>query len=250
MLLIIEALLLILAALGQDHRAAAVYQLDMALNSVDDQYDGCKEKYKHLENLGKEMFLNDFNLVYQGDEKNAKKPEDNLKKIHSVSIYMYTNKDSNVYSNFNNDVRSGKQTYENGQFKWYSLQYLLTDAIQILKKTQNKCYLTYRGTPAEFGKDVLNKEIRLGSFTSSSLNRKVAQDFGTKSCFEIETCEGADVIKYSKYPEQEEVLIPPYETFKVTAVKKRADQKDLWCDIVYILKQTGKKSYLNCRADK
>ncbi|CAM4334506.1 unnamed protein product [Leuciscus chuanchicus] len=40
MLLIIEALLLILAALGQDHSAAAAGQicpLDMALDSVDDQ---------------------------------------------------------------------------------------------------------------------------------------------------------------------------------------------------------------------
>uniref|UniRef100_A0A673NP77 NAD(P)(+)--arginine ADP-ribosyltransferase n=1 Tax=Sinocyclocheilus rhinocerous TaxID=307959 RepID=A0A673NP77_9TELE len=184
---------------------------DMALNSVDDQYDW------------KEMFLNELNLDYQEGEKNAKKPEDNLKNIHSVSIYMYTNNNSD-----------------------YSLHFLLTDATKILKKTQNKCYLTYRGTPVEFDNDVLNKEIRLGSFTSSSLNRKVAQHFGTRSCFEIETCEGADVIKYSKYPEQKEVLIPPYETFKVSAVKKRADQKDPWCDIVYILKKTGGKSYLNC----
>uniref|UniRef100_A0A672RP30 NAD(P)(+)--arginine ADP-ribosyltransferase n=1 Tax=Sinocyclocheilus grahami TaxID=75366 RepID=A0A672RP30_SINGR len=230
--------------------AGAGYPLDMALNSVDDQYDGCKETMKHLENLGKEMFLNDLNLDYQEGEKNAKKPEDNLKKINSVSIYMYTNNNSDVYRDFNNAVRSEKQKYKKGPFKWYSLHFLLTDAIQILKKTQNKCYLTYRGTNVELGKDVLNKEIRLGSFTSSSLNRKVAQDFGTKSCFEIETCEGADVIKYSKYPDQKEVLIPPYETFKVTAVKKRADQKDPWCDTVYILKKTGRKSYLNCRVDK
>uniref|UniRef100_A0A673NKX5 NAD(P)(+)--arginine ADP-ribosyltransferase n=1 Tax=Sinocyclocheilus rhinocerous TaxID=307959 RepID=A0A673NKX5_9TELE len=212
--------------MGQlDCRAAgAGYPLDMALNSVDDQYD-----------CWKEMFLNELNLDYQEGEKNAKKPEDNLKNIHSVSIYMYTNNNSDVYRNFNNA---------------YSLHFLLTDATKILKKTQNKCYLTYRGTPVEFDNDVLNKEIRLGSFTSSSLNRKVAQHFGTRSCFEIETCEGADVIKYSKYPEQKEVLIPPYETFKVSAVKKRADQKDPWCDIVYILKKTGGKSYLNCRVDK
>ncbi|XP_052408199.1 uncharacterized protein LOC127953236 isoform X2 [Carassius gibelio] len=47
MLLIIEALLLISAALGKDHRAAVkgqIFPLDMALNSVDDLYYGCKEK--------------------------------------------------------------------------------------------------------------------------------------------------------------------------------------------------------------
>ncbi|KAK2916853.1 hypothetical protein Q8A67_001227 [Cirrhinus molitorella] len=51
MLLIIEAFLLISAALGQDHRAAGeeqIYQLDMALNSVDDLYYGCKEKMAKL----------------------------------------------------------------------------------------------------------------------------------------------------------------------------------------------------------
>ncbi|KAK2916857.1 hypothetical protein Q8A67_001231 [Cirrhinus molitorella] len=51
MLLTIEALLLISAALGQDHRAAVEGQispLDMAPNSVDDQYEGCTEKMRNL----------------------------------------------------------------------------------------------------------------------------------------------------------------------------------------------------------
>ncbi|KAL1278828.1 hypothetical protein QQF64_025501 [Cirrhinus molitorella] len=51
MLLIIEALLLISAALGQDHRAAGVkevFPLDMAPNSVDDYYDGCTKEMANL----------------------------------------------------------------------------------------------------------------------------------------------------------------------------------------------------------
>ncbi|KAK2916859.1 hypothetical protein Q8A67_001233 [Cirrhinus molitorella] len=57
MLLIIEALLFISAALGQDHRAAGVeeiFPLDMALNSVDDYYDGCT---KEMANLVKTKYL-------------------------------------------------------------------------------------------------------------------------------------------------------------------------------------------------
>ncbi|RXN24162.1 NAD(P)(+)--arginine ADP-ribosyltransferase 2-like protein [Labeo rohita] len=127
MLLIIEALLLISAALGQDHRAAVEFPLDMALNSVDDQYEGCRE-------------------------------------------------------NMTNKVE--------------------TDYLQ----------------------DELNK---------SSVFKEAWQ-------------EGVYIANYSKYPEQEEVLIPPYETFKVTAVKNRTDQPDLWCDTVYMVKSSGKKSYLNC----
>ncbi|XP_059414957.1 erythroblast NAD(P)(+)--arginine ADP-ribosyltransferase-like isoform X2 [Carassius carassius] len=204
MLLIIEALLLILAALGQDHRAAAarkIYPLDIAQNSVDDQYGGCKVKMAHLvktKYLEKEINNStDFRNAWQEGEANATAPEDNLTRNHSIAIYVYTNLNSNIYRNFNMAVRNGKKV----------------------------CF---------------------GSFTSSSLERKIAQDFGNKSCFEIKTCEGADVIKYSKYPEQKEVLIPPYEKFKVTAVKMRKYHKNLWCDTVYRLESSVKRSDLNC----
>ncbi|KAF4115658.1 ecto-ADP-ribosyltransferase 5-like [Onychostoma macrolepis] len=256
MLLIIEALLLILAALGQDHRVAAgarkIYPLDMAPHSVDDRYEGCTEK---MADLVKTKYLKteinnsvEFNNTWHDGENKAKNPEDHLKRIHSVAIYVYTNNNSNVYRHFNNAVRSERQKYKDKTFTWYSLHFLLTDAIQILKKTQNKCYSTYRGTTVEFDKDVLNKEVRFGSFTSSSFDQAVANSFGPRSCFEIETCEGVSVIKYSKYPDQKEVLIPPYEKFKVTAVKNKG-QKGAWCDTVFTLKSTGRVSYLNCGVD-
>ncbi|RXN34373.1 erythroblast NAD(P)(+)--arginine ADP-ribosyltransferase-like protein [Labeo rohita] len=228
MLLIIEALLLISAALGQDHRAAIegmIYPLDMALDSVDDQYRNCTEKILHLVQTVylKEELSNPqstFAKAWNYGVHHAKQPEDNLTKNHSIAMYVYT--DNKVYNDFNKDVSAGKQTYKNNTFKWYSLHFLLTEAIQILKKTQNKCYSTYRGTKVEFDKDVLNKEVRFGSFASSSLDRSVAQGFGKISCFEIYTCEGAGLSKYSSYPGEKEVLIPPYETFKVTDVKTKA----------------------------
>ncbi|ROL51116.1 Ecto-ADP-ribosyltransferase 5 [Anabarilius grahami] len=250
MLLIFEALLLIVAALGQDHRAAAVkiFPLNMALNSVDDQYKGCSENMTHLvktKYLEKEMSAStEFNKTWQEGEENATKAEDNLQQIHSVAIHVYTNKDSKVYSNFTSATRTDKQKYKEGTFKWYSLHFLLTEAIQILKKTQNRCYVTYRGTNVKF--DVQNKEVRLSSFSSSSLDRKVIQGFGNKSCFEIYTCESANLTKYSKYPDEKEVLIPPYETFKVAAVMNITDQPDLWCETVFVLNSTGRTSDLNC----
>ncbi|KAK9978436.1 hypothetical protein ABG768_020187 [Culter alburnus] len=247
MLLIIEALLLILAALGQDHRAAAgqKYPLDMALNSVDDEYMGCKEKMEKLVNtklLKKELQKSpDFKTAWENNK--AKSPNNNLTKDHTIAIYVYS--DATVYKHFNSDTRRDKD-HKHMPYKWYSLHFLLTDAIQILKKTQNQCYSTFRGTNVRFNEDVLNKEVRFGSFTSSSLDRKVARRFGKVSCFEIHTCEGADVANYSKLPREKEVLIPPYEKFKVVDVKTKEEQKGLWCETVFVLESTGTRSDLNC----
>ncbi|XP_067284867.1 LOW QUALITY PROTEIN: NAD(P)(+)--arginine ADP-ribosyltransferase 2-like [Pseudorasbora parva] len=254
MLLIIEALLLILAALGQDHRAAAaavigeIIPLDMALKSVDDQYMGCRGKMaKLVETKLLKNELNkspDFKTAWGKGKDFAKGPKDDLNRNHLIAIHVYSA--ATVYSNFNSDTRSGKKKYIDKKYKWYSLHFLLTEAIQILKKTQNQCNTTYRRTNVEFNTTVLNKEVRFGSFASSSLDHNVTKNFGTKSCFEIYTCEGANVAKYSKLPCEKEVLIPPYETFNVTAVKNRTDQPDLWCETVFVLNSTGKTSDLNC----
>ncbi|KAG1926303.1 NAD(P)(+)--arginine ADP-ribosyltransferase 2-like [Pimephales promelas] len=224
MLLIIEALLLISAVQDQRHAAdGQILPLDMAENSVDDQfylwYNWCAKKMERrvqTEFLKKEMTDTNFATVWRNAENNHKPPGDHLSKNHSVAIYTYTNSDFTLYQKFNNDVRTGKQKYKDGTYSWYSLHFWLTEAIQILKKTQNNCYNTYRCTDKEFDKNVKGKEVRFGQFASSSLDRSVAQKFGTKSCFEIYTCSGASLTKYSRFRGQKEVLIPPYET--------------LWCE--------------------
>ncbi|XDV12358.1 hypothetical protein PO909_001054 [Leuciscus waleckii] len=248
MLLIIEALLLILAALGQDHSAAAgqIFPLDMALNSVDDQYSGCRGYMAHLVETKylKDEIKNSLAKYWQSSANIVKYPKDQLTRNHLIAIYVYS--DSSVFKDFNSDTRYGKNQYKYNTYKWYSLYFLLTEAVQILKKTQNRCYYTYRGNTVEFNKNVLNTEVRFGSFTSSSLDRNVAQGFASTSCFEIYTCEGAELTKYSKYPDEREVLIPPYEKFRVTDVRTRKYQHNLWCETVYTLKSSGKVSYQNC----
>ncbi len=222
----------------------------MALNSVDDQYYDCTpimERLVETEYLEKEINNSpEFKKAWEEGEEKYKTPENTLTINNLIAIHVYTNFELKVYKNLNNDVRKGKDDYKQKKYNWYSLHFLLTNAIQKLKNIQNKRHNTFRGTSMDFDKDVENKEVRFGSFTSSSLDRKVAQDFGNKSCFEIETVEGANVTKYSKHPDQEEVLIPPYEKFYVTAVKTRKDQKDLWCETVFILKSSGNRSDLNC----
>ncbi|RXN12242.1 NAD(P)(+)--arginine ADP-ribosyltransferase 2-like protein [Labeo rohita] len=240
MLLMIEALLLISAAL-QDRAAVAdgkTLPLDMALNSVDDLYVGCKKNMAYrveTELLKNELSNSDFKEAWQKAEEDHKPPEDNLKEIHSVAIYAYS--DIDLHDIFNKAVRSGKEKYKNKTYSWYSLQFLLTEAIQILKETQNGCKSTYRGTRNTFDQNVLNNQVRFGQFASSSFDQTQAEEFGTKSCFEITTCEGANVTKYSALPIEKEVLIPPYEVFNVTEVKTRNVQEDLWCETVFVLER-------------
>lgn len=245
-MLTIAAFILIVTSkvvLGQDDRWAdegEIYPLDMAVKSVDDQYDGCTEKMKNLvetKYLKKEIFKNNvFKKSWNDGKEKYLKPKDNLTINNLIAIYVYTG--GSVYKQFNQDVRNGKTKFQTKKFAWYSLHFFLTQAIQTLKKT--KCTLTYRFTKDTFDENVLKNEIRFASFASSSLLRK-ANVFGNVSCFEIKTCHGANVSKYSKHPHEQEVLIPPYEKFKVTAIKK----KD-WCETVFVLKSTGKYSNLNC----
>ncbi|XP_073721109.1 ecto-ADP-ribosyltransferase 4-like [Misgurnus anguillicaudatus] len=201
------------------------------------------EKLVETKYLPEEITANisGFGTVWENSENNIPGPKDNLKRNHLIAISVYTG--VIVYSKFNQDVRSGKQKYKEKTFKWYSLHFWLTQAIQTLKKTEKGCKSTYRGTNVTFH-GVNNTEIRFGSFASSSLDRKVTADFGTESCFEIETCHGADVSKYSQFPNQKEVLIPPYETFNITDI--RNGQKGDWCNTVFVLESSGIRSDLNC----
>ncbi len=116
------------------------------------------------------------------------------------------------------------------------------------KKQQKKCFQTFRGTNVKFNGQVFT-DIRFGSFTSSSVSQNITKTYGNVSCFEIYTCEGANITKYSKIEREEEVLIPPYEMFKVTAVKTKG-QEGAWCDTVFMLNSTGTRSDLNCAATK
>ncbi|XP_056305673.1 NAD(P)(+)--arginine ADP-ribosyltransferase 2-like [Danio aesculapii] len=256
----IEALLLILAALQQDHTAAAerlIYPLDMALNSVDDQYKGCTEKMAaqvKTDYLKKELQnSNDFKKVWQSGKKYIKhrKKKSSLDILHELAMYAYTypgnNETPKIFNKFNEDTRKGKENYRANTYNWYSLHFLLTDAIHILKNKQNKCFETFRGTNVTFNGQAFTS-VRFGSFTSSSIYDDVAEKFGKLSCFEIQTCEGAYIAMYSMDHDEGEVLIPPYEVFNITRIKTKNEQNDLWCDTVYVLNSTGVKSDLNCVA--
>jgi len=119
----------------QDHSAAAaegqIYPLDMAPDSVDDQYLACGKKMAYLvrnKYLKKESNTStEFKKAWQEGKENASAPEDKLTKNHSIALYVYTNLNSSIQSNFDMAVYNGKQNYRNQTFKWYSLHFLFVN---------------------------------------------------------------------------------------------------------------------------
>ncbi|XP_028434364.1 GPI-linked NAD(P)(+)--arginine ADP-ribosyltransferase 1-like [Perca flavescens] len=227
-----------------------VLPLDMAKNSVDDMYNGCQEQMKKVVKYYLQNEKNNnpiFKAVWDRSEKIVHTQSFNkvLKKDQLVAIYSYTS--DKVYRNFNNAVRTQGPQYKT-TFRYHALHFLLTTAIQAERAFEKKqCLTGYRRVNEYFRQDVKNTHIRFGSFTSASQGRYASEAFGDKSCFEIFTCMGADISRYSKYPQEREVLIPPYEVFKVVEIKKRSTmQRNLPCEVVYKVKSTGYVSKLNC----
>ncbi|KAI3372961.1 hypothetical protein L3Q82_023394 [Scortum barcoo] len=241
-----------------------VLPLDMAEISVDDMYRGCEDKMSEMakkylmEEKNKDQNFKDAwdeGEQYYNEKWNGSKE---LGKEQIVAIYAYTC--GKVYRELNAAVRNQSCQY-NSTFGYHAFHFYLTVAIQTLKAKEKdlgkNCTTSFRRTKSFFDLNVLNTEIRFGSFASSSKNQSInAERFGNKSCFNITTCYGAEIANFSKYPNEEEVLIPPYEVFNVTDIQNKTENEHLPCDVVYTLKSTRtlskfelcscKKRWLRC----
>ncbi|XP_031414402.1 NAD(P)(+)--arginine ADP-ribosyltransferase 2-like [Clupea harengus] len=225
-----------------------VYPLNMAPDSVDDDYKGCSAKmsklvdteYLPLEKCGT------FKEAWEKAEKEIQKKKPQLDKLsmnHAIAILVYSYGTPDIYHDLNNAVHTSKKYYTT-TFQYHSLHFLLIDAIQRLNP-KGKCFQVYRGTDVEFKHQ--NPSMRFGTFTSTSVYPNNATKFGSKSCFEVWTCHGAKVSKYSQYPDENEVLIPPYEKFTIKKIiKNPKNQTAIKCETVYQLKSSGIKSSLRC----
>ncbi|ELK06794.1 GPI-linked NAD(P)(+)--arginine ADP-ribosyltransferase 1 [Pteropus alecto] len=80
-----------------------------------------------------------------------------------------------------------------------------------------------------------------GGFASASLRNVAAQQFGEETFFGIWTCLGASIKGYSFFPGEEEVLIPPFETFQVINSSRPS-----WGPARIYLRALGKQSTYNC----
>uniref|UniRef100_A0A669C338 NAD(P)(+)--arginine ADP-ribosyltransferase n=1 Tax=Oreochromis niloticus TaxID=8128 RepID=A0A669C338_ORENI len=150
----------------------------------------------------------------QGTQHNRKPQHKHLEKDHSASLYMYTKSILQpVNLNFKSANRTGKpkETFESR-----SLYSFLTEGIQILKHNQVTCVRTHFKAETLLHLNISNKQVRFSTFMLGSDEWNFARNI---SCFEVHTCFGADITYYSALKQNNQVLIPPYEIFKVTDIQ-------------------------------
>ncbi|XP_053368044.1 erythroblast NAD(P)(+)--arginine ADP-ribosyltransferase-like [Clarias gariepinus] len=212
-----------------------ILNLDMANNSVDDQFINC---FDQTYNRIKESILP------QELESNPLFKEtwmhfSNISDIFTRIIKVYTTS-KDLYSYLNNNVSSGRENYIR-TFNYKAFHFLLTHAIQ--KYKVRNCTDVFRKTTVRFNINVLDQEMRFGRFASTSLRDDITT-FGSSSCFKINTCFGANIANMSEFPKEEEVLIPPFEKFRITNITTAKNK--LNCSVIYTLQSTGNFSNMNC----
>lgn len=226
---------------------------DLAPDSFNDQYQGCSPQVMEKLNQGdyftKELKVHrnyhrvwaNAHLTWLNQAKNLPK---NMTVTHAVAILVYTSNNS-VRTDFTRAMasagRSPQQYKHSFHFKY--LHYYLTSAIQLLRKemlmkNDSLCFEVHHEMKGIYLEAYRGAIIRFGQFLSTSRLKEAAQNFGNQTLFTIFTCLGAPVQEVSL---KEEVLVPPYEVFKV--VNMSSHPRGNWLQ----LQSAGNVSTYNCQ---
>ncbi|NXR49280.1 NRT2 ribosyltransferase, partial [Hippolais icterina] len=227
--------------------AIKVVPLDMAWDSFDDQYRGCGSAMKaelpalnHSEFKKNHLFAKVWPKAVAEWQKRGS-PVSPLSPAQAIALVAYTMDD--LYRQFNNAVRvagHSPQRYRD-KFHFKALHFLLTQALTTLRAAQGaQCHHVFRGVRGLRFEAQYGNTVRFGQFTSTSLSKETANKFGSDTVFQVHTCHGVQIQEFSFYSKEEEVLIPPFETFKVTKVIREGDKAQIQ------LNSIGTYSKYNC----
>uniref|UniRef100_A0A8C5J4C4 NAD(P)(+)--arginine ADP-ribosyltransferase n=1 Tax=Junco hyemalis TaxID=40217 RepID=A0A8C5J4C4_JUNHY len=222
-----------------------VVPLDMAHNSFDDQYLNCGPAMtaalpalKHSDFQKNPLFAQTWAKATAKWQKRGSYSSF-LTKDQAIALMVYTMND--VYNSFNKAVHEAGRSCQEYRYNFHfkTLHFLLTQALQKLR-CPNKCLDMFRGVRNTQFNVKFGDNVRLNQFTSSSLNKMVAKHYGTDTMFEVHTCHGEHIEKFSFNQSEKEVLIPPFETFEVTKVTREGKKVQI------VLRSTGNSSNYNC----
>ncbi|XP_027563025.1 GPI-linked NAD(P)(+)--arginine ADP-ribosyltransferase 1-like, partial [Neopelma chrysocephalum] len=226
--------------------------LDMAPSAFDDRYRGCGPAMAAaLPALNRSEFpLNaDYAAGWalaaaewrvRGSPASPKTP---LSPEQAVALLAYT-APVPLHRAFNAASRAAgrsRRHYREG-FHFKALHFLLTGAVgELWEKQGRPCRRVFRGVSGVRFRARAGSAVRFGHFASASRRNGSAWAFGADTAFEVLTCHGAAVREFSFFPEEDEVLIPPYETFEVVEVAGGGkDGVRIW------LRSAGTLSNYNC----
>ncbi|NWX23852.1 NARE ribosyltransferase, partial [Aegotheles bennettii] len=219
----------------QDLNPIEEVMLDMAPNSFDDQYRGCSRLMeKKLRDLNRTEFAN--NSVYaqawaaatiEWRNRRGHVPvPPRLRPEQAVAIMAYT-APVPLHRTFNRAVRQAGRSLQDymDNFHFKVLHFLLTQALSTLRDAwPRRCHQVYRGVQGVLFTARRGDTVRFGHFTSTSLHRDSTTAFGQDTFFSVWTCYGIAIRNFSFFPMEEEILIPPFEMFKVTGVTREGDK--------------------------
>ncbi|NWW09398.1 NRT2 ribosyltransferase, partial [Oreocharis arfaki] len=228
--------------------AIEVLPLNMAPDSFDDLYRGCRyDMMAALPALNRSEFQK--NRLFAGVwvkataawQKKGSRVSPLSSPEQAIALMAYSMR--GLYKEFNAAVRvagRSRQEYRD-HFHFKVLHFLLTDALVTLRAVQGQmCRYVFRGVRGIWFTAKRGDTVRFSQFTSTSLSRDVAHRFGNDTVFQVRACHGADIQDFSRYPNEREVLIPPFETFKVTNVIQDGKGARIH------LSSTGTHSNYNC----
>ncbi|XP_078260743.1 ecto-ADP-ribosyltransferase 5-like [Rhinoraja longicauda] len=214
-----------------------VIRMDMAANSADYHFIRSPESdkmaidYIEVERKNNGTFYNAAWLraseEWQRRKLKVSIPEGLLEE-HVIAVLCYTLDQPPLYRNFNKAIRNygvNDEIYSKC-FHYKSLHYLLSVALSILQKSTwgpDPGTAVYRGMDRKVQvSEGIN--IRFGQFASTSLDIMQSistftnEEISSNTLFNITTAHGVSIQNLSFFRTEEEVLIPPYEVFKVTKV--------------------------------
>ncbi len=225
--------------------------LDMALNAVDDQYDGCRteamEKFIHLDLLGQEQNNTAFQKAWSADAKCSKLIPGGIKE-HTSALMAYFNGDAGFIKLLNNEVETqgvNVSIYET-RFKFKSFHFLLMDSMKLLNPHPKKCQTVFFAPDKKYTA-TKGSEVRFGRFikASSSYETLLMEDLDEVIIFNITSCFFVNLGDDVCADEKDAVLLSPAEVFTVEEIGK----KDVGDESVYtqiVLKHLKVDSFHNC----
>ncbi|XP_043847045.1 ecto-ADP-ribosyltransferase 5-like [Dromiciops gliroides] len=205
--------------------------LDMAPDTFDDAYTDCVEDMEQIapdllqEEMSHHKLLRDSweaAAAYLKSYRGLSLPS-GFQTQHALAVMVYTNSSNPLHRELNSAVGKLGSSFEvyMKHFPFKALHFYLTRALQLLRSPESckedSGQKVFRGVGStHFKPSKHGDSIRLGRFTSTSEEWRVAQMFGNATLFTLSTCFGASIKDLSVFPNEREVLIPPYEVFQVS----------------------------------